>query len=149
MKDWDPIEHTTQYKDDTLPCKLLALWQNPLNPKDIQALVHGCHFRTSRKHTNFDTVLFEFWRLAYHDLHAFLPNRHRDYRNDGTKIPLRQKKYLAPHLSWIRLENIVSRCLVVEEEPGLHEVMPETVEGDERNWVILVRKHELWSDQFT
>jgi hypothetical protein len=39
--------------------------------------------------------------------------------------------------------------VIVEEEPGLHEVVPETVQGDKRNWVILVRKHELWSDQFT
>jgi hypothetical protein len=147
-KDWKPIKHETQYEDCVVPCKLLAFWQNPDDPKDIRALVHGCDFRTNSDQTDHDTVLFEFWQLSYHDLHRYLPEALRDRGNDGSRLGNRKKKYAVPNLAWVDIDSIVTRCLVIEEEPGVHEVVPETRKGKEKRWVILVRKHNLWPEQF-
>ena len=147
-KDFSPIKHETQYEDCVVPCKLLAFWQNPDDPEDIRALVHGCDFRTNSKQTDHDTVLFEFWQLSYHDLHRYLPEALRDRGNDGSRLSNRNKKYAVPNLAWVDIDSIVTRCLVIEEEPGVHEVVPETDKGVEKRWVILVRKHGLWAEQF-
>jgi hypothetical protein len=147
-KDWLPIKHETQYEDCVVPCKLLAFWQNPDDGEDIRALVHGCDFRTNSDQTDHDTVLFEFWQLSYHDLHRYLPEALRDRGNDGSRLGNRKKKYAVPNLAWVDIDSIVTRCLVIEEEPGVHEVVPETRKGKEKRWVILVRKHNLWPEQF-
>jgi hypothetical protein len=47
----------------------------------------------------------------------------------------------------VDLDSIVCPCFVVEEKPGIHEVLPQD-KLLELNWVMLVRQHHLWADEF-
>lgn len=127
-----------QYARTMVPCKVLAVAQNPEKKDDIRILVHGCKFREKDERKP-DTVLLEKWELAYHDLYDFLPTKKR---TGG--IP-----YRAPLLSWISPENVVDRCLVIEEEPGIFETCPETSNNRPKNKVLLVRKRQMWPAEFT
>ena len=147
-KDWDPIQGNQQYDDGFVPCKILGIAQNPKNKKDVRLLVHGCQFRTSQIHTRYDTVLLEFWQLAYHNRYADLPAEFRQLRKQ--ELPPNERfQHLVPHLSWITIDNVYSTCLVIEEEPGIHEVAPINKEGEQKNWVMLVRGHGSWPGEFT
>ena len=142
-KDWDPIKHNTQYFDNCVPCKVLAFTVDN-KTGETKALVHGCNFRTKGEHVKQDTVLVEFWNLAYHDLHKHLPE-HAMRKKAKTK---QQNGYFAPQLSWVPVSSILCTCLVVEEEPGLQETI--TAEKWRRpDSVMLVRKRALWPAEFT
>ena len=149
-EEWDPIEGSTQqYDDSCIPCKVLAIAQNPKDEKDVRLLVHGCQYRTDNKQTEFDTVLLEFWQLAYHDLYDHLPKAWRDNRRRNSRNPKKDLPHKAPQLSWIKLDTVVTRCLVVEEDPGIFETVPLSPKGDEKNWVMLLRPHIRWATEFT
>ena len=105
----------------------------------VKALVHGCEFRLNNSHTRGDTVLLEKWELSYHDLQSSLP---RDRKNRGMD-------YTVPLLSWVDTASIRSRCLVIEEEPGVHEVVPTDGRNKRRNTVLMVRQRRLWASEFT
>ena len=61
----------------------------------------------------------------------------------------------APHLSWIQAESILDTCLVVEEEPGVHEYVPISEIGvgakstREKKKVFLIRDRMDWPHEFT
>ena len=86
-----------------------------------------------------DTVLLEKWKLSYHDIAASLPQEKRDRGVDCT-VPL---------LCWLGITSIRSRCLVIEEEPGVHEVVPTDGRNNRRNTVLMVRQRRLWASEFT
>ena len=146
MSEFDPIEGTTQYPDGCIPCKVLAVAENPKDPTDVRLLVHGCNHRTENRHTQFDTVLLEFWQLAHLDLHNDLPKKWRDGSSNVGRRPVRHQP---PHLTWVSTQNVVSRCLAIEETPGIFESLPLNEKGNEMNWVMLIRQHNLWPEQFT
>ena len=156
-EEFEEYEHDPQYPRSCVPCKVLALAIDPkvghlkvggqTQKKDVWVLVHGCDFRQKKKQASGDTVLLESWELAYHDLYHQLPASLRGRRYDGSKEG-RDKGYRAPHLSWVRLTSIVARCLVVEEEPGVHETVPVRDKREKRK-VWLVRDHSDWAKQFT
>ena len=123
----------------SIPCKILAFAENPGKEGDVWVLVHGCKYRESNLQTRYDTVLLEFWQLAYHDISRCLPAQRRKKRKD----------YMAPLISWVKVDALVARCLVVEEEPGIFEVVPLNERNEERNWVMLVRQHCRWPEEFT
>ena len=105
----------------------------------IMLLVHGCHFRETKQNRDEDSVLIEFWHLEYHNISDRLPPKMRD----------RGVQYYAPNLTWVGIENIHCRCLVVEEEPGIHEEAPREANGSLKNRVMLVRRYSLWKNEFT
>ena len=149
----DPMTHEPQHPDNCVPCKLLAFADR--GDGTILALVHGCHFRTTQQDMEHDTVLLEFWRLDYHDLYKDLPLDRRNKVPRGGRAMQGQHDYKVPFLCWVDTKSILSRCLVVEEEPGLHETQPRTKpKGRSRatkalDWVMLVRQHSIWPEQFT
>ena len=147
--DWKPIQGNTQYDDGFVPCKILAIAKNPAKDKgnDIRLLVHGCQYRTNFLQTQWDTVLLEFWRLAYHDRFEDLPPQYRDIHREN--FPRNKLSHQVPHLTWITIDSIFDRCLVIEEEPGIFETVPLDVKGEQRNWVMLVQSHESWPSEFT
>ena len=148
-KEFDPIQNEPQHPDCCVPCKILAFAEN--TDGAIMALVHGCRFRTTHQQTMNDTVLLEFWQLEYHNLRDELPPD----LSKQNKRRQRQQDYFAPFLSWIDVRSILRRCLVIEEEPGIHEQKPMSkakknkAKPKELNWVMLVRDHSLWPEQFT
>ena len=144
----DPMKHDTMNPDNCVPCKLLAFAERHTDGKTM-ALVHGCSFRTTNNDIYHDTVLVEFWRLEYHDLYKNLPVELRNPQPRGRKRA-GQHDYTVPFLCWIDVASIVSRCFVIEEEPGLHEVLPRTKDkkSEALNWVMLMRPHSFWAEQF-
>ena len=141
-----PDDQNPQYEDGCVPCKVLAVAQAPTG--EVRLLVHPCMFRKKLKDREMDTVLIEFWQLQYHNLQSKLP------RELGKKICVRGRNpqnttYEAPFLTWVNLENIVCRCLAIEEEPGVHEVLPRNTKGEPMNWVLLVRQRCDWAKEFT
>ena len=142
---YDPMEHVPQNPDDCVPCKILAFGANEHGTP--MALVHGCSFRTTNSHVSSDTVLVEFWHLEYQNLVA-------KERVSPDKPREKSTTYQAPYLCWVELSSIVAPCFVVEEEPGLHEVLPYAKVGGRktsqpRNRVMLLRPHALWAQEFT
>jgi hypothetical protein len=129
--------HTTQFDMSLVPCKVLAIAQD--GEGRIMLLVHGCHFRETKQDRDEDSVLIEFWHLEYHNISDRLPPKMRD----------RGVQYYAPNLTWVGIENIHCRCLVVEEEPGIHEEAPREANGSLKNRVMLVRRYSLWKNEFT
>lgn len=168
---YDPMKHTPQWNDDCVPCKILAFGQQ--EDGTPMALVHGCSFRTTNSDIEEDTVLVEFWRLEYHNLAAeyneattiqvpdpteeVIDSDNEDGEEDkngaGTKVT-GIRRYEAPYLCWVPTTSIVCRCFVVEEEPGIHEVLPYTkprrkAKPRPSNRVMVIRPHELWAQEFT
>lgn len=142
----EEIEGSTQYPPSCLPCKVLAIAENPKKEGDIWVLVHGCEFRNSES-VKEDTVLLERWELAYHNLFQHLPKGRGVTYNGRRTINM---GYMAPHLSWIKCDAIVARCLVVEEEPGIFETAPwDPKKGRYKKKVTLVRARKDWPDEFT
>ena len=133
----------------TIVChvKCLLLQKHPEND-EYKILVHGCGFRYKKDDRESDTVLIEFWQLQYHDLHSELPKGSQNRNYDGSRNP-RNNTYLVPLLTWVSLDNIVCRCLVVEEEPEVHEVLPTNKNGAPLNWVLLVHQRSQWPSNFT
>ena len=151
-KVFDPIQNESQYPEFCVPCKILAFAENAQQGTTM-ALVHGCRFRTINRQTAHDTVLLEFWQLECHNLHDELPappNLGTSNRRGGRR---QQKHYFVPFLSWVDVTSILRRCMVIEEEPGIHEEKPMSKpkkgQPKELNWVMLVREHCLWPEQFT
>lgn len=132
-----------EYPHECVPCKLLALASSG---EGVMALIHGCEFRHEIQDRADDTVLVEKWQLGYRDLYDHLP---ANLRNKQTKGRARREDYMAPYLMWVDTKAIVSRCLVVEEEPGIHEVVPLHPDGKQKKNVMLIRKHNSWAEQFT
>lgn len=148
---FDPMQHVPQNPDNCVPCKVVAFSER--SDGELLALVHGCKFRTTNSDIENDTVLLEFWRLEYHNLYEDLPDEMRNKLPRKTKRQPGIHDYEVPFLCWVPLKSIVSRCFVLEEEPGLHEVQPYTrpAKGTPKpvNRVILVRPHPLWPEEFT
>lgn len=137
-----PSDHRPQYQRDCVPCKILAFAEGP-NGEDDQPwiLVHGCQYRKKVSQSEMDSCLLEHWELAYHDLASHLPNGKDDSAH-----------YWGPQLSWIRPNNILCRCLVVEEEPGIFENVPMTRTKKRekmRNKVLLIKQRRFWPLEFT
>ena len=88
-----------------------------------------------------DSVLLEFWQLAYHNLKKNLPVSGGYHE--------RRESYMVPMLSLISLDSILATCLVVEEEPGLHETAPTGEKNEQLDRVILVRDRKQWPNEFT
>ena len=139
------------YTKKCIPSKILAFAEDP-NGKGLMALVHGCNWRTERE-SDQDSVLVEHWQLAYHDVSQNLPQRWRNRNFDGSRAG--QKQYCwAPTLTWISVKSILCPCLVVEEEPGIHEYRPVIPKNrgkglQHKDKVLLVRPREQWPGQFT
>lgn len=127
---FEESENETQFYQELVPCKVLAIAET--SNGDVRLLVHGCSFRTTRKERDDDTVLIEFWNLEY------------SYRTNQ-----RRTEGMVPHLTWVSISNIHCRCLVIEEEPGIHEVVPISKEKKPLTRVMLVRRHSLWPEEFT
>ena len=144
---FEETAHSPQYDHNCVPCKVLAIARNP-ETDECKILVHGCGFRYKKEDRDSDTVLIEFWQLQYHDLQSELPKGIQNRNHDGSRTP-HNNTYLAPLLTWVSLDNIVCRCLVVEEEPGVHEVLPTNKNGAPLNWVLLVRQRSQWPSNFT
>ena len=147
---WCPIKHTTQYEDQFVPSKVLAVASVPPEDDDddgIRILVHPCLFRTTGSQTEDDTTLLEFWHLAYTSLHKDLPGTGRAYH--GGNLALEEQRYDAPQLNWIRTDSILCTCLVIEETPGLHQSVPTDWKGRPGSRVILVRGRDRWGGEFT
>ena len=136
--------HNTQYESFCVPCKVLAVCKD--KKSGVRLLVHGCNFRKRLHQFEEDSVLIEPWELAYHDVAKFLPRSHRGKNYQGNREG--DKKYWAPQLSWVRPENIVTRCLVVEEEPGVFENAPKGHDGQRNDRVLLIRKRDRWPVEF-
>lgn len=130
---------SSEYPSSCVPCKVLAVAENPKEKGDVWILVHGCNYRTPEECDEKDSVLIEHWELAYHDLYEHLPAGRRN----------RTRRYMAPFLTWVSPENIQDRCLVIEEEPGVFEVCPETTKKQLKNKVLMVRKRHKWAAEFT
>jgi hypothetical protein len=139
----------TQYNPDCVPSKVLAIAKDPNDSNNSWLLVHGCEYRTTKEDIGQDSVLLEHWKLAYHDLSKYLPRIGRGINYDGTKMSPRDLPYKAPHLTWVRPENVLCRCLVIEEEPGIFETLPEDGNNRAKNDVLLVRQHKQWPLEFT
>ena len=147
---------TSQYPYHCVPSKILAFCTHP-QTKKIMALVHACKFRTNVSDTVHDSVLLEHWELDY-EAHDRM-EQFTDFvvGKDGKEhLSTKRKKrarYLSPRLCWIALESIVARCLVVEQNPGIHEEIKIVGSGsgvaDKLTYVILVRDHKLWPHEFT
>ena len=132
-----------------LPAKILAFALDPIKPEKIWALVHGCDWRSSREQ---DSVLVEHWQLAYHDVSHRLPRWGRNKSFDGTRTS--PQLHLAPTLTWVGAESILSPCLVIEEEPGIHEYvpvarLPNRKTKTKKNRVLLLRGRHKWPKEFT
>ena len=143
QKNWQPILGNTQYDDGFVPCKVLAIAENPNDKSDIRILVHGCKYPTNQLQTQNDTVLLEFWQLAYHNRYDDLPRDFQEAQKIGLP-PNVAPHHLVPHLSWVTLDSLYARCLVVKEEPGVFESVPLTNKGKEKNWVMLIQDHNSW-----
>lgn len=142
LRDWDPIDKdaASQYGDTLVPSKILALAENPVTG-EAMALVHGCAFRLTGRDRESDTCLLEAWRLSYLDLYQQLPRDRR--KNTG------QNSYLAPQLTWVALDSIYMRCLVIEEEPGVYENVPYHKRFKRpMDRVLLVRQRKDWANEF-
>ena len=175
INDFSAIREPTQFEDDCVPCKVLAAMED--EEGDVKLLVHGCLFRTSGVETANDSVLLEFWNLSYSQRYDSLPRegnvaipkkaptqsmaefreareairtqfptRERAY--DGSTLPRDTRTYETPDLYWVELSNIVCRCLVVEETPGIFETVP-IANGKKLTRVALVRRRSLWPEEFT
>ena len=146
----EATKHRPFYQHDCLPSKIIAVMEHP-STGEIWILVHGCNFRPKAKQREIDTVLLEHWELAYHDISASLPESRKGRNYDGTTVPEGQEQYMAPLFTWVQPKNIVARCLVVEEEPGIFETCPMTKSKSPRmkNRVVLVRRRDKWPFQFT
>ena len=139
-------DHTPQYRHNCVPCKVLAVMED--ENKDHWILVHGCEFRHKWEQRVKDSVLLEHWELAYHNVAANLPmGRGRTF--DGRRMPPAANNYWTPLLTWVKPENVVARCLVVEQEPGIFENAPRKKNGELKNKVILVRQRAKWTLMFT
>jgi hypothetical protein len=77
--------------------------------------VHSCHYQNKVSQLEMDSYLLEHQELAYHDLFSHLPSS-KDANGH----------YWGPQLTWIRPNNILCRCLIVGEEPGIFENVPIT-----------------------
>ena len=138
----DPIGHKPQHGDRCVPCKVLAFAQD-LESNKIKTLVHGCSFRTTGDKTKFDTVLLEFWQLEYSQETV----EQQVWDSASEKMRKVSKTQMQAHLCWVDLDSIVCPCFVVEEEPGIHEILPQDKVLN-LNWVMLVRQHRLWAAEF-
>ena len=146
--DFERTRQTTQFDDSMVPCKVLAIAKNHADEDDVKFLVHGCEFRRDKVDKEQDTVLIEFWTLHYHNLYRQLPGNLRNRHYNGQALDTRLSTYKAPLLTWVSLENINCRCLVIEEEPGIHEVLPMNGK-QEKNRIMLIRRHCQWANEFT
>ena len=126
------------YDKACVPCKVLAVAEHPTqhqdkgnNNKEVLILVHGCDFRPKAKDLEGDSVLIEHWNLAY--------------RNISQE---RGRTQMAPVLSWVDPESVLTRCLVIEETPGVHETAPSQGRSKLANKVLLVRPRKNWAKEF-
>lgn len=134
---------TTQYDDCFVPCKVLALANDP-ETKKVMALVHACQFRNLQKDREMDSVLLERWELCYKDHWTHLP---KDLGRVDPRV-----RYKIPELSWVPTNTILCRCFVMEEEPGIFENVPTTSDGKyikEIKTVWLTRRRDQWPAEFT
>ena len=132
----------TQYVHNVVPCKVLAFSEKAGSDgtPEICALVHACHYRPRIEDRDEDSVLLEKWRLSYKNCWESFDKESRQRVTNW-----RERRRMVPDLHWTGLDSIVSRCLVIEEEPGVFEL-----EGDRNNCVVwLVRKRTRWPNEFT
>ena len=147
--DWALVDFGTPEGTDNgdtsgiLPAKLLAFAEDPVIKDKTWILVHGCNWRTDKAK---DSVLIEHWELAYHDISSLLPAKSKNRRVDGSRTA--PAPYLAPQLTWVEPTSIVRPCLVVEQEPGLHENVP-LEKNRMQNRVFLVKDRKSWPAKFT
>ncbi len=144
------IEHTTQYDDDCVPCKVLAFSKDPAT-NEVMVLVRGCLFCPTYWSAHNDTVLVEYWQLEYrvNTIERTVVRNACDA--DGVVHQTQatvKTKHSQPILCWVCLDSIVDSCFVVEEYPRIHEQLPLGPETLKKSWVMLVRKRHLWPDEF-
>ncbi len=160
---FEELEHKTQYSNSCVPCKVLALAENPEKEGDVWLLVHGCNFRPNVKHSLQDSVLLEHWELAYEEMTGRLTDeiyrRFLPKKKSQTEKGVRKRKagkehkdestpYRVPQLCWVKASSVHSRCFVIEEKPGIFENVPLKKNGKEGTKVLLVRHRAKWAQEF-
>lgn len=113
-----------------IPSKVLAFLEHP-ETKKVYAIVHPCEWR-SQDDKEADSVLTERWRLHY-------------MKERG------QVEGYTPVLCVVELSSIGDGCLVIEEAPGVKELVRAKDFGhnDEFRNVMVVLNRKEWASQFT
>ena len=157
------IKHTTQYKPDCVPAKVLAFAEDP-ETGGIVAIVHPCDFRKPHLANSNDSVITEQWFPHYTKIpkentknSTRAPRTLDEPRSPGNAFL--DKPHYRPALSIIQLDCILCKCLVVGQKLATLEILVE--KGTKRDAsgallptgtfedVLLVQKYRLWGNNFT
>jgi hypothetical protein len=111
----------------SVPAKVLAFLTHP-NTGSVFALIHPCAWRTANESEN-DTVLTELWI--------------QEFTTTGN--------IAVPNIYLVGIASICGVCLVVEEIPGLKELVDSDDEEHKQEFdvALLVLERRKWADRFT
>jgi hypothetical protein len=121
------------YTEGMVPCKVLGFVRDNSQEGKIKVIVHTCDFQSFEEGRS-GSVLIESWRLSY-----------QQNKRGG------QWRYRYPVIDVVELESIHDAALVVEEYPGIHDMIDlDTIGEHKRTYdsVLLVRPREQWGSEF-